>query len=159
MSGYVNTFIQITVLFILMITVTLQVVQQHYTAMGVTIGLDLPVEFESDSISLKLPPEGVMLENGWRITPLTPPVVRKFIVGHQNLIELTMFALTQITKQQVDSFRLGQAIPSFQLRAEWTEQSKPVQLIHKVTLNGAKEPFNYFRIVLKPDPTQPGTPR
>ena len=74
-------------------------------------------------------------------------------------LELTMFALTQITKQQVDSFSPGQAIPSCQLRAEWTEQSKPVRLTHKVTLSGAKEPFKYIYIELDPDPTPPGTPR
>ena len=82
MSGYVNRFIQITVPFILMITVTLQAVQQHYTARGATIGPDWPVEFESDSISLQLPYDGITLESGWRIYLRVPPVVRKFIVGH-----------------------------------------------------------------------------
>ena len=53
--------------------------------MGATIGPDLPVEFESDSISLELPPDEVMLEGGWRIYPPFPSVVRKFIVGHQNV--------------------------------------------------------------------------
>ena len=67
-----------------------------------------------------------------------------------------MFALTQITKQQVDSFSPGQAIPSCQLRAEWTKQSKPVRLTHKVTLKGVKEPFNYIYIELDPEPIQPG---
>ena len=70
-----------------------------------------------------------------------------------------MFALTQITKQQVGSFSPGQAIPSCQLRAEWTKQSKPVRLIHEVTLKGVKEPFNYIHIVLDPEPIQPGIPR
>ena len=36
------------------------------------VGLDLPIEFESDSISL----EGVTLEDEWRIFPLIPPTVR-----------------------------------------------------------------------------------
>jgi len=66
-----------------MITVTLQAVQQHYTAMGAIGGKDSAVEFESDSITLKLPPGGIV--GGWKIIPLSHPVVRKFIVGHQNL--------------------------------------------------------------------------
>ena len=70
-----------------------------------------------------------------------------------------MFALTQITKQQVDSFSPRQALPTCHLIAEWTKESKPMRLTHKVTLVGAKEPFNYFRIVLDSDPTQPGIPR
>ena len=85
MSGYVNTFIQITVLFIFLITVTLQAVRHEYTAMRATSGPDLSVEFESDSISLEIPPVEVILEGGWKILPLFTPVVRKFIVGHQNV--------------------------------------------------------------------------
>lgn len=86
MSGYVNTFIQITVLLILMkLIISLQLVLEEYAARGATIGPDLPVEFESECISLELPPEEVMLESGWRILPVFPPVVRKLFVGHQNL--------------------------------------------------------------------------
>ena len=33
------------------------------------------VQFENDSISLAIPKDGVCLENGWTIKPLTPPVV------------------------------------------------------------------------------------
>ena len=54
----------------------------------------------------------------------------------------------QITKEDVDSHKPNQRIPSCQLTAEWTKKSKPSRLIHKVTLTGAKEPFNYFCIVL-----------
>ena len=70
-------------LLILFITVPyyLQIVQQQYTARGATSGPHLPVEFESDSISLEVPSEEVMLENGWKIFPLFHPVVRKLIAG------------------------------------------------------------------------------
>ena len=66
-----------------MITVTLQAVRQHYTAMGAIRGSAKLIQFESDSITLKLLSGGIV--HGWRIIPLTPPVVRKLIVGHQNL--------------------------------------------------------------------------
>jgi len=59
----------------------------------------------------------------------------------------------QITKEDVDSYKPKQRIPSCQLRAEWTEQSQPLQLTHKVILEGAKEPYNYFRIVLDSIPS------
>ena len=81
-------FIQITVLLIFLITeltIYLQPVREKYTAIGATIGPSMSVEFESDSISLQLPPEGVTLEGGWKIIPMSPPVVRNLIVGHQNL--------------------------------------------------------------------------
>ena len=71
-----------------------------------------------------------------------------------------MFALTQITKQQVDSFSPGQTIPSCILTAEWTKESKPSVLLYTMALSGAKESsYNWFRIILDTDSTQPGIPR
>ena len=67
------------------LAIYLQAVNQEYTARGCTIGPSLSVEFESDSISLELPSEEVILENGWRIVPMFSPIVRNLIVGHQNL--------------------------------------------------------------------------
>ena len=61
----------------------------------------------------------------------------------------------QITKDAVDSYKAGQRIPSCQLRAEWTKQSKPLQLTYEVTLEGAKEPYNYLCIVLDCDSISP----
>ena len=63
---------------IITVTVILQKVKQEYTAKGATIGPDLRVEFESSSISLQLPSEGVTLEDGWKIVPMFHPVVRTF---------------------------------------------------------------------------------
>ena len=59
-----------------------------------------------------------------------------------------MLSLAQISKMHVDSFETGQGIPSCQIRAEWTKLGKPSQLVHAVTLKGAKEPNNYFYIEL-----------
>ena len=61
----------------------------------------------------------------------------------------------QITKEAVDSYKTGQRIPSCQLTAEWTKQSKPLQSTHQVTLEGAKEPYNYLFIVLDCDSISP----
>ena len=57
--------------------------------------------------------------------------------------------------KEVDSFDSRQRIPSCQLVAQWTRQGKPSRLIHKVTVNGTKEPFN-FSIDLGRDSTQQG---
>ena len=38
-------------------------------------GPDQPVDFVSDQIELDIPVEGISLQGGWRITPLTTPVV------------------------------------------------------------------------------------
>ena len=63
---------------IITVAVILQKVKQEYTAKGATTGPDLRVEFESSSISLQLPSEGVTLEGGWKIVPMFHPVVRTF---------------------------------------------------------------------------------
>ena len=73
-------------------------------------------------------------------------------------ISLDFFMFLQITKEDVDSFETGRGIPSCQLTAVWTKPSKPPALIHKVTLEGAKKPSNYFSIVLDCDSIPPGTP-
>lgn len=65
----------------------LQVVQQKYTAMGATIGQDLPVEFATNSISLQLPSNKVILEDGWIITPLFNPEVRDVLAVYQSNVD------------------------------------------------------------------------
>ena len=67
-----------------------------------------------------------------------------------------MLALVQITKEDVDNFETGQAIPSCHLTAVWTKQGEqPSHLRQKVTLVGATATNNYFNIVL--DSTRPDT--
>lgn len=126
----------------------LQVIQQEYTSNGATIGPDLPVEFEYDSISLQLPSEEDILDGGWKIFPLIHPMVGEPKVVSAFLLFKSLYLNLQITKKEVDSFNQGRRIPSCQLTAEWTKPSKPSRLVHKVTLKGAKGPSNYFRIVL-----------
>ena len=63
----------------------------------------------------------------------------------------------QIVKDDVDRCiaRTGHEIPHCELTAEWTKQGKPSRLKRKVTLKGAKEPYNYFLIVIDPTPVTP----
>ena len=66
-----------------------------------------------------------------------------------------MLAVIQISKEHVDSYGTGHGIPHCELTAEWTKQDQlPSRLQHKVTLGGAKKPFDYFRIVI--DTHSPG---
>jgi len=61
-----------------------------------------------------------------------------------SLQELMSF---QITKRQVDEFVPGRLVPSCQLYAKLTgQQEQSVELVHRVELLGAKEPFNFFLI-------------
>ena len=54
--------------------IKLQVVKEEYERKGAILGLHQPVEFESDTISLDIPMEGISIK-GWKITPLIRPVV------------------------------------------------------------------------------------
>ena len=62
-------------------------------------------------------------------------------------------------RRQVDQFAPGQWVPSCQLYVKWTgQQEQPVELVHRVELLGAKEPFNFFSIrppSLMPPPQLP----
>ena len=50
-------------------------------------------------------------------------------------------------KRQVDQFAPGHWVPSCQLYVKWTrKQEQPEELVHRVKLVGAKEPFNFFSI-------------
>ena len=65
----------------------------------------------------------------------------------------------QITKHQVDRFVPGRRVPSCQLYVKWTGgQEQPVELVHRVELLGAKEPFNFF-LIRPPSLPSPLTPQ
>ena len=50
-------------------------------------------------------------------------------------------------KRQVDQFAPGHWVPSCQLYVKWTrKQEQPEELVHRMKLVGAKEPFNFFSI-------------
>ena len=70
------------------------------------------------------------------------------IVSQQLTFWLHACFLLQIEKERVDSFKMGRAIPSCQLTAVWTKQNKPSLVIHKLSLEGAKEPFTFLNVVL-----------
>ena len=54
----------------------IQVVEKEYfRKKQAKLGPAQPVQFESEQIELDIPLEGVKLEEGWVITPLTAPVV------------------------------------------------------------------------------------
>jgi len=96
------------------------------------------VEFDAEGkISLAIPEDGIN-SNGWTITPLSPPVVRK---------------------EQVDRYTPGGLIPSCQILVKWADsERRAVDSVHKVTLQGTNEP-TFFRIECKPTTTAPVTNR
>ena len=48
--------------------------KEAYERKGAILGCDQLVGFESDTITLDIPVEGITIK-GWEITPLVPPVV------------------------------------------------------------------------------------
>ena len=48
---------------------------EKYTALSAEPGPDLEVQFEEDQISLDIPDHVTVVENGWKIVSLTPPLV------------------------------------------------------------------------------------
>jgi len=105
-------------------------VDAMYAGANARLGPLQEVVFEGREIQLAVPKEGIVMENGWTITPLTHP---------------------GITKHQVDQFIPGRRVPSCQLDAKWTgQQEQPVQLEHVVELLGVKEPNNFFVIRIPP---------
>ena len=55
--------------------IILQAVEKEYAEYTSDDHLSMAIEFQDDTITLKVPVGGEVLENGWEITPLTPPTV------------------------------------------------------------------------------------
>ena len=147
----------------------MQAVNAGYAEANARMGPYQEVMFEGDKITLDIPKEGIELENGWTITPHTYPgvslvtivVISPFVIWKVEVKKLvdTRFVVWmyivkvhyliniyfQITKHQVDRFVPGRLVPSCQLYVKWTrEKEQPVELLHRVQLLGAKEPFNFL---------------
>ena len=52
--------------------------RSHYKEEGALRGPEQPIKFESDVIELDIPLDGTTVSGGWRLRPLTPPVVSAF---------------------------------------------------------------------------------
>ena len=58
----------------------------------------------------------------------------------------------QISKKDADQFEPGQWIPECQLIVQWEKKDqRPVQLMQKVNLIGAKAPYNFIHLTLNPE--------
>ena len=53
----------------------LQAIDSKYTEAAAKVGPDQEVTFENDDVSLDIRAEGLVLQNGWTITPYTHPGV------------------------------------------------------------------------------------
>ena len=53
----------------------LQAIDAKYAEVGARVGPDQVVIFEEEEITLDIPEEGIVLENGWTISPYTLPRV------------------------------------------------------------------------------------
>ena len=59
----------------------------------------------------------------------------------------------QIDKQQVRRFKPGQEVPYCSLEVKLDKDKKPIDLKHKVKLQGAKSPRDFFIITCPPEGT------
>ena len=50
----------------------------------------------------------------------------------------------------MDNFKTGQRIPTCQFKLEWIKEENPVNLDYRLTLLGAKEPFNFMYFSISP---------
>ena len=110
-------------------------------------GPDESVEFESNEIKLDIPQGGITLEGGWKITPLTVPIVRNHF-GH---FMFTFPNTLQVMKRFVDSYRPGKRIPRCQLSALYVFPSDKANipiLQYQLKLVGAREPYTMIVIEL-----------
>ena len=116
------------------------------------IGPDCMVLFEQNrnEITLDIPPEGVVLKNGWSITPLGTTKVR--LLASLLCLALLILFLFQILQHQ---FSFGQHVLCCELRVRWTKpEEHPVELCHRIKLLGAKPPGNFITLKIEP-PSQP----
>ena len=116
--------------------------------------------FESESVSLKIPKEGLQLGK-WQITPFYDPIVSFLLCivilsllcvqnSTQDPSMVCVFVnLLQITRQQVNHFISGKTIPKCELVLEWGENTPPALLHHPVDLLGARD-HNYFLLRVNP---------
>ena len=61
--------------------------------------------------------------------------------------------MSQIFRSDVDQCEPGQWIPQCQLDVQWEKEDghqKPVRLVHKVNLIGAKAPYNFIHLNMNP---------
>ena len=120
-------------------------VRDWYEKKGAVLGVEHLVEFEEDSITVDIPEEGTIIK-GWKITPLISPVVRHPLKRSNNF---PYYLKPQVTKKQVDNFREGKLTPCCQLKAEVSGRRKKIPILsHRVLLQGARRPYNFFTLEL-----------
>ena len=78
----------------------LQAIDRKYTEAAATVGPDQEVTFENDNISLDIAAEGLVLENGWIITPYTHPAVGlHYVTTTARVILITLF-VSQVDQKE-----------------------------------------------------------
>lgn len=132
-----------------------QIVKEDYSNMGVEPHSEMVIEFESDRITVNIPMAGIVIEGGWRIRPLAPPVVRYYTI--MQILWLHNNHHFQVLKKVVDGYIYGKVIPVCRFSADVKlQEGESVPPLHyQVELLGAKLPNNI--IVFYIDPAISGT--
>ena len=135
----------------------MQAVKQHFSHFA-KWDRSVKVVFQESEITLNVPEEGI-IQDGWKITPMTYPVVCLYCmqVCVCKYSCLRLYTLLQIAERDANEFKKGKWIPQCELMMKWKQDNeKPGRLEYKVILNGAREHWNYLNLVLDP---REGSPR
>ena len=133
-----------------MVSDCLQAVKNHFRQLGAKLDLSLEVSFQKDEIVLDIP-EGKDIDEGWKITPISYPLVSSYRVYHRKKNASIFYNTLQITRRKADEFTEGKSIPQCQVMLEWKGKGEtPKRLVYKVIMNGASPPNTYFHLVLDP---------
>jgi hypothetical protein len=97
------------------------------------------------------------MDGQWEIYPIKP-VVRQHnsvpFMNNQILMCCALFTV-QVTKAELDDFKTGRGIPNCVL--EVRPLVKPIpRLLHEITLNGVKPPYNELILRLSHTPSGKG---
>ena len=134
----------------------MQAVKQHFGHFA-KWDMSVKVVFQESEITLNVPEEGI-IQDGWKITPMTYPVVCLYCMQvcvckywcHSSSC-LQLYTLLQIAERDANKFKEGKWIPQCELMMKWKrDNEEPGRLEYRVFLNGAREHQNYLLLVLDP---------
>ena len=136
--------------------------KKHYDGCNALSQTPQAIVFQSDSITLDIPEEGVSANGGWRVRPLMHPTVSVSVVliilpaSSSQVPSLNSNRITfihQVLKSDVDSYIPGEnsVLPHCQLSAQFSGKRKKVpNLTHTISMIGVRRPFTYLVVDVDP---------
>lgn len=143
-------------------TLLIQAVKKEYQEKDISVDLEWTFLFDhrSDNITIDVPLKGIT-EGGWKILPLTNPVVRPCTgyICYKISVILIMTYTLQLLKQFVDNYEEGKVSPKcrFSATALISDGEEVPPLQYQAKLLGAKDPETIVTFEIVPPTTISGT--